>query len=152
MFHSAPWRYRMIPDFAEHNEKLMAEPAEFRITDQTTKVLWRFFQTFFRLAEQRILTKERTHGDRHARKRLRRIKDDNDGVLVIRLRRQSVAREHAEERDVDWSCRWVVGGHWRNQFYPSIGEHRQIWIAPYVKGPEEKDLRLHAGRAFEFTR
>jgi hypothetical protein len=41
---------------------------------------------------------------------------------------------------VAWTKRWVVSGHWRNQWYPSIGAHRQRYILPYVKGPADKPL------------
>jgi hypothetical protein len=27
-----------------------------------------------------------------------------------------------------------VRGHWKNQWHPSIGEHRTIWIAGYPRG------------------
>jgi hypothetical protein len=41
---------------------------------------------------------------------------------------------------VDWSHRWVVSGHWRHQYLPSCGTHRQQWIASHVKGPDDKPL------------
>jgi hypothetical protein len=43
---------------------------------------------------------------------------------------------------VDWSHRWIVQGHWRNQWYARAGEHRPKWIDPYPKGPEDKPLVL----------
>jgi hypothetical protein len=44
-------------------------------------------------------------------------------------------------RDVDWSHRWVVRGHWRQQAYgPGRTLHRPRWIAPFVKGPDDKPL------------
>lgn len=119
--------------------------------------LWRFLQSFFRLAGQRILVRERTQGDRKSRRRMARIDPDNTGVLVVRLRRTKPAKD-GPPGEVDWSQRWIVGGHWRNQHYPSLGppddpdSHRQIWIAPYVKGPDDKPLVLHSGKAYEFVR
>ena len=35
---------------------------------------------------------------------------------------------------------WVVRGHWRRQWYPSRGEHRPLWIAPHLAGPEDAPL------------
>ena len=32
--------------------------------------------------------------------------------------------------------RFVVRGHWRNQWYPSTETHRAIWILSHLKGPE----------------
>jgi hypothetical protein len=44
-------------------------------------------------------------------------------------------------REVDWSCRWIVRSHWRNQFYPGEKRHNPKWIPAYVKGPDDKPLR-----------
>jgi hypothetical protein len=52
----------------------------------------------------------------------------------------------------DWQYRWITRGHWRNQWYPSLGEHRQIWIAPYVKGPEDKPFKAPDLRVWTFNR
>ncbi len=42
-------------------------------------------------------------------------------------------------------------GHKPDQWYPSIQDHRQIWIHPYVKGPEGAPFVVKP-RAWEFTR
>jgi hypothetical protein len=34
----------------------------------------------------------------------------------------------------------VVRGHWRNQWYPSLNARRPLWIAPYLKGPDDAPL------------
>jgi hypothetical protein len=69
---------------------------------------------------------------------------------VIRLRRPKAKPEG--ERTVDWSHRWLVRGFWRNQWFPSLGIHRQLWISDYIKGPEDKPLRIKPTRAFELVR
>jgi hypothetical protein len=33
-----------------------------------------------------------------------------------------------------------VRGHWRNHWYPSLGDDRPMWIAPYLKGPADAPL------------
>lgn len=72
-------------------------------------------------------------------------------MTVVRLRRPRSAPSD-EERDVNWAHRWIVSGHWRNQWFPSLKTHRQVWIGSYVKGPEDKPLLLRRGRAFELVR
>jgi hypothetical protein len=72
-------------------------------------------------------------------------------VLVITLRRER-SKDDAEPKEVNWTRRWITSGHWRNQWYPSLGVHRQIWINEYVKGPDDKPLVLHSGKAYEFVR
>ena len=48
-------------------------------------------------------------------------------------------RSNVEARR-DWSHRWLVSGHWRNQWYPSEGVRRPIWIDAFVKGPSDAPL------------
>lgn len=40
----------------------------------------------------------------------------------------------------EYAHRWVVRGHWRRQWYPSIRQHRPRWIMPFIKGPEDAPL------------
>jgi hypothetical protein len=62
-----------------------------------------------------------------------------------RVRYLSEAEREAEARE--YSHRWIVRGHMRNQ---PVGprnakggqKHIRVWIAPYVKGPEDKPLIL----------
>lgn len=94
------------------------------------------------LMQQFLTVSERTSGDRAERRRCARAGLSSD-VLVVRLRRRhldSEQPEDAEEGGVAWSHRWLVGGHWRNQWLPSRQAHRLQWIAPYVKGPANKPL------------
>lgn len=46
-----------------------------------------------------------------------------------------------ESQEVNWQHRWLVGGHYRNQWYPSAESHQVIWIAPYLKGPEGAPMK-----------
>lgn len=40
------------------------------------------------------------------------------------------------------TVRFLVRGHWRNQAYgKNHQQHRPTWIAPYVKGPEDKPIQ-----------
>jgi hypothetical protein len=92
---------------------------------------------------------------RHARRRyLRENKHEPPPVRVIHLRRpekgskkdvETGAGEEAgtagEAHPVDWSCRWWVAPHWRNQYHPSSGERRPKYIGLYYKGPDDKPFR-----------
>lgn len=101
-----------------------------------------------RLAREDALgetTSETVGGSANKKKnRTRRI----ETVTCASLRRQrylSEAEREAEARE--YSHRWIVRGHMRNQ---PIGprnleggqKHMRVWIAPYVKGPETKPLVL----------
>jgi hypothetical protein len=151
MFHSAFIPWGTLPS------EILDEEIELNVADEdavrhAVLGLWSFIQAFFRLAGQRIVLRERTQGDRKSRRRMARVQPDNDGVLVVKLRRPANPKHGSGESDVDWAQRWIVGGHWRNQWYPSVEEHRQIWIAPHVKGPDDKPLVLHSDRVYEFVR
>lgn len=92
--------------------------------------------------------------DRPARRRLERAGwEPNPVVRVIRLRRvHTTPHEHHEPEDVAWACRWVVRGHWRQQWFPSVQQHRPLWIAPHVKGPEDKPMRAPRATVFAVVR
>ncbi len=63
-------------------------------------------------------------------------------VDVRRLRRAPHDKaDDATTGDRQFSRRWWVGGHWRQQACgPERSMRRPTWIAPYVKGPEDKPL------------
>jgi hypothetical protein len=73
--------------------------------------------------------------------------------VIVRLRREAGDEPPGEENgEANYSHRFIVSGHWRNQWYPSEKLHRQIWISPYVKGPEDKPLIVRPRRVFQWQR
>jgi hypothetical protein len=103
--------------------------------------------------EQRILMVSSGAVERHRRKQIARDYDAPlpGDVKVIQLRRAE-SQEHVsgEHGVVDWSCRWVVGGHWRNQPYKEA--RKLLYIMPYVKGPADKPLRVPTHTVYAVTR
>jgi hypothetical protein len=71
---------------------------------------------------------------------------DDELVTFVILRRPATHKPTADEppHPVDWKHRWLVNGHIRAQWYPSEQAHRLIWIAPYLKGPEDAPMLEHA--------
>jgi hypothetical protein len=113
-------------------------------------------QVLWRLAQQEIAAPRAERAGRHARKRLARRDDFREisDVTVLKLRRTRHRHEDDEVIDgegVVWTHRWAVSGHWRAQWYPTLKTHRQLWIAPYIKGPDDKPF-VPKRRAVEFTR
>jgi hypothetical protein len=115
---------------------------------------WILLQAFWRLSRQIVPTKQMLPRQlRRDRKRHYRTED----VTVITLRRQRQPHDDHDPSEVDWKWQWVVRGHWRNQYYSTLGDvgdpnaYRQIWIMPYMKGPEDAPIKP-VKRAFEFTR
>jgi hypothetical protein len=120
-------------------------------TDDLNDLLGLFLQVLWRLMLQTISVKDKKPVEKHAQKRAARMELPESDVLVVTLRRPK-HKDPESEVDVQWSHRWMVEGHWRNQPYPSEGVHRQIWISPYIKGPEDKPFVPHKGRVFDFVR
>jgi hypothetical protein len=101
---------------------------------------------------QRIVVATPARADRATRRRLAVVGDDRDVIYVIHLRRAEHAPVTGDSVEVEWSCRWVVRGHWRNQFHPSTGHHEPTWIYPHVKGPDDKPLRVPGATIYAVDR
>jgi hypothetical protein len=105
-----------------------------------------------RLMWQKVAVVRDDRAQRPAVRRAERVKSyqapDYGVVRTIHLRREYDALDRLSAADRDevlsdgpwWTHRWVVRGHWRNQWYPTLHDHRQVFIAPYVKGPADRPL------------
>lgn len=101
-----------------------------------------FMKAFWTIAQQRIAHATSGHLSRSTVRQLEHLDVPANPVKIVTLRRQinvTPDDDHLSE-PVDWSHRWLVSGHWRNQWLPSVGAHRLQWIDEYVKGPEDKPL------------
>lgn len=98
----------------------------------------------WRLMQQRLTSVTEEEAPRQIRRQLERRNRPTRRVTVVTLRHAPTPP--GEERDVQWSHRWLVRGHWRKQPYkdPDTGEtfHRYIYIHGYVKGPEGAPLLI----------
>lgn len=101
------------------------------------------------------------HISRTSQMRARSVMHDEVTVVTLRRTRHHEADPDAEPGLVDWSCRWLVTGHWRH--FEGYGDHprhhatadimtpgeprcvtcdqRITWIKPFIKGPDGKPLR-----------
>jgi hypothetical protein len=108
----------------------------------------------FSLMAQRIIVSPQQRADRSTRKRLPEDWKHEPTVRVIQLRRAENAAHHERDGEpVEWSCSWVVRGHWRQQACgPEFSERRPVFVLPYVKGDPDKPLKAAADRVFAVTR
>lgn len=100
--------------------------------------------TFWRFVGETWIDSRMVLPDRPARKRAIRARV-NPEVRVVRLRKsevRSVDRGDGDDAAVIWSHRWIVDGHWRSQWYPSLQTHRPKWIPKHIKGPDHLPLIL----------
>lgn len=126
------------------------------IGNATHALRLQFFASFLTFINETITTRRVVEPSRAARRRFQSQtrQDDVQPIQVIELRRrqyETVERE-GESEHRDYSCQWVVRGHWRNQWYPSQGRHQPKWITPYVKGPEDKPLKTPRANVFAVVR
>lgn len=98
----------------------------------------------FLLMQQDVVLKSRTVSVTDKKKRAQLKKAGCSGnhmrtrVISIRRHDSGAARKGTSNRE--YIHRWVVKGHWRNQWYPSRKMHRPVWVAPYMKGPDDAPL------------
>lgn len=120
---------------AEHSRGL----ADF---EADAELLSRFLLAANAWLQTKVLVQDAAHVERHFRKEFnKKIPSVNlrDGIKVVLLRKSERKEESGDGRKVDWSCRWEVDGHWRNQPHGAgRKETRLQWIMPYVKGPDDK--------------
>lgn len=116
--------------------------------------LRKVFLSFMRLCWQELLTRDSCEDvPRGVRKSADRTREKSklagkSIVNIVRLRRRasSGAGDGTSGRKLEH--RMVVKGHWRNQYYSSLGpvdspaSHRLIYINPHIRGPEEAPLRV----------
>lgn len=93
------------------------------------------------LLGQQLPAMGRVRPARGQARRIGRALGDVPEVITVDLRRQRRPTDPVDDGEPEhWSHRWIVSGHWRNQWYPSLQAHRPVWIFPYEKGPEGKPL------------
>lgn len=103
----------------------------------------RFFLSLLMMLNQTVTHVAKQDVDRASARRFRRMGLPKQ-VTVVQLRRHKNIDRLEGETLVEWAHRWIVRGHWRNQPYKAEDgtiAYRRIWIAPYVKGPEDKPLK-----------
>lgn len=110
------------------------------LNDEAANEIVRALRATWTLMGQSLSISEPVEGERAERRRWGRSGLIPQPVLVVRLRRLSKHGDVAQEDSPTWSHRWIVSGHWRNQWLPSRSAHRLQWIAAHVKGPESAPL------------
>ena len=74
------------------------------------------WQCFWRLMQQRIVVKAPSRLPRPRRREEQRHGSSRTDVTILRLRHTKPHGEPGKENSVEWTRRWLVRGHWRNQW------------------------------------
>lgn len=106
--------------------------------------------------QQRILVRHRPQSvlpknKKRARKFSRDLKGQMPTIEIVQLRRSAHSATHGTGTGRSYTMRFVVHGHWRNQWYATKGVHAPKWIESYVKGPADKPLK-ESLRVYAVTR
>jgi hypothetical protein len=90
------------------------------------------------LTKQRIAVVATHQPGRPERRRAQRQKMPQE-VRIVTLRRPEKSRtDYDSEREVEWSHRWMVTGHWRRLWDEENQRVKLVWVSPYIKGPADK--------------
>lgn len=59
---------------------------------------------------------------------------------LIYLRREHRVSTRSDDHGSTRDHQWLVRGHWREQWYPSVKDHKRIWIDPHLAGRPDSPL------------
>jgi hypothetical protein len=112
------------------------------------KAWGRVFATAIAIMNQ-VLVKVEPYGpDRFAKKRIEKLRPPGPPppapiVRAVLLRRQYTVQRGPKDgaEHIDWQYQWKVTEHWRQQWYPSLNQHKWILIAEHIKGPPNRPLK-----------
>ncbi|MGA2669837.1 MAG: hypothetical protein ABSF21_00215 [Dehalococcoidia bacterium] len=151
------WVFGDSYDAIQHDDALIDNPKAY---ERLSKEIWnkseqrcrKIFLTLLCFIKQRLFTTIKTPGTNALyRKPINKPEPEVPLINIITLRPKTTVLS-GEHRDVDWQYRWLVRGHWRQQWYRSDNTHRAIWITPYIKGPENKPLKKPSVNLFAVIR
>jgi hypothetical protein len=107
----------------------------------------KFLAAFCMLVNHKLSNVDEENVPRHVRKRADRAGHPMaypSSVRLVRLRESSAKHESEdgdESKQVEWSHRWMVDGHWAwRACGPKRQQRRLVYVVPYIKGPPEKPL------------
>jgi hypothetical protein len=147
------YRYRYGMEWEGEESFQHPGPKEDLVAGYNAKTMsWLFAATLF--MKQKILSVHESRAPREYRRKVEHGKASPppSDIGVVLLRERAHAKTDGEGDPVEWSCRWLVTGHWRQQWYAKEQIHIPIWILPYVKGPEDKPLKPESERIFHVKR
>lgn len=164
------WGYTAVPQRAEgfptvdasiHLGWTLNEQAEGRGRTRGSTAEFQAFLKFVAASlsflEQDLVVAPRGEAHRSARRRLEKQAPQQEPFIkVVELRRRHYVERGDDSGEIgegpDWKNRWIVSGHWRKQYYPSTEAHKPLYIAPYVKGPEDRPLKAPKSKLFVVKR
>jgi len=82
---------------------------------------------------------------RPERRRLARAGKPEPCIRTVILRKRERFVHGVAPTEMEWSCQWLVSGHWRRLHQPRKDDGAETtYVTPYVKGPEDKPFKMPA--------
>lgn len=144
--YNAPWR---VADITSGEDCYVdVDDEDLLVCSPDLAVVRKFILSLWRFMWQELVVRETGEVPSHIRKGMVRALDRKDPITVLKLRRHKTSSDgDGEGSGSRLDYRLLVRGHWRNQWYRSLGpaedpaSHRMIWIDPHVRGPEDAPFR-----------
>lgn len=108
--------------------------------------------SFFAFIRQECVSIQNQMASRPIRRHLPQGYTAKPAIRIIQLRRRNAPTNGKESQSRDYACRWLVKGHWRNQFYARSNTHRPLFVPAYVKGPDDKPFKHPKSSIFAVVR
>ncbi len=103
--------------------------------------------------KMKVAAKERTRLPRPERRRMQREGKKEPELYTVSLRKTQGKAEYASDGErIERDSHWMVTGHWRRQWYPSVEKHAPLWIDGYIKGDTTKPFKTAKRRVFAAVR
>jgi hypothetical protein len=160
---------QMLESTREHHQRVYGPGGKWQHEPQigldefmrTAEGMARFILSGLAWLDQKVVLSHDEIPARPQRREFHRVtKQRADAVRVISLRKVDRSGtmqlgDIPEGVTKAWTYdhRWTVDGHWRNQpCGPKHGDRKLTWINPYVKGPDDKPLKVAAKKVYKVDR
>jgi hypothetical protein len=91
------------------------------------------------------VSQERARRNQRRRDQRQGLRDSDVQVVHVHRRHRDATRANTQASETgerEYTVRWMVRGHWRNQAYgPNRQLRRPVWINPHIKGPHDKPFK-----------
>ena len=103
--------------------------------------------------KMKVAAKEKTRLPRPERRRMAREGKKEPELYTVSLRKTQGKAENAGTGElIERDSHWMVSGHWRRQWFPSVEKHAPLWIDGHIKGDTTKPFKASKKRVFAAVR
>lgn len=142
--HRAEWGHLQSPNVGSGLPWNWNDPITDDMRTSQASFLFTAMATWLLMGQPGVAAETPVPVDKAAARSYKRSGKKPPDVRIVDLRRHARPKTDTDERPGRRSptVRFMVRGHWRNQAYgPKKGLRRQMYISPFIKGPEDAPLK-----------